>query len=470
MNTIFKKGFYILAALFISFAITSCEDDDTKADEIKGLDFVIATLNLEGTEIGVIPTTVNSNNRIIYSVDFGTTPDIDTDNVATSGPMVTFEYPNEDGAYSITVTASLQGASTVSITKDIAITEYIPPVVVTGPSNPLTGTWRIAPEEGSLSVGPGFNNSGWFSISDAQIAERACFFDDEYVFNDDGTFVNIMQGETWVEPIGDPGVACYGVSDAACGAPVFPYDGNALATYDYNAAAGTLTLDGKGAFLGLSKVINGGEVCPSAASESITYQAELVGNVLELDIQIDAGNDGWWSFKLVRDAAPSIVGTWKVAPQEGSLSVGPGFNNSGWFSISDAQIAERACFFDDEYVFNDDGTFVNIMQGETWVEPIGDPGVACYGVSDAACGAPVFPYDGNALATYDYNAAAGTLTLDGKGAFLGLSKVINGGEVCPSAASESITYQAELVGNVLELDIQIDAGNDGWWSFTLVKE
>ena len=136
MNNIFKKGFYILAALVLGFA-TSCDDDDVEITKISGLDFVIATLNLEGTEIGVVPTTVNSNNRIVYSVDFGATPDVDTDNIATSGPMVTFEYPNVDGTYSITVTASLQGASDVSITKEITITEYIPPVV-DGPSNSPT--------------------------------------------------------------------------------------------------------------------------------------------------------------------------------------------------------------------------------------------------------------------------------------------------------------------------------------------
>ena len=46
MKNIFKKGFYIVAVLFLCIA-TSCDDDDAQIDEIKGLDFVIATLNLE---------------------------------------------------------------------------------------------------------------------------------------------------------------------------------------------------------------------------------------------------------------------------------------------------------------------------------------------------------------------------------------------------------------------------------------
>lgn len=294
MNNIFKKGFYILAALVLGFA-TSCDDDDTEIDSIAGLDFVIATLNLEGTEIGVVPTTVNSNNRIIYSVDFGATPGVDTDTFATSGPMVTFEYPNEDGTYTITVTASLQGAADVSITKEVTITEYIAPTAPIEPGNAIAGSWKMAPEAGSIAVGPGIAPGGWFSIDAENVALRPCFYDDEYIFNEDGTFQNVQGSETWLEP-------WQGVDPEACGAPVFPHDGSAVATYDYNETSGTITLNGKGAFLGLAKAINGAELgSPADAADETVYSATLTGNVLELDIQIDAGEDAWWHFKLVKE-------------------------------------------------------------------------------------------------------------------------------------------------------------------------
>lgn len=293
MKNIFKKGFYIVAVLFLSIA-TSCDDDDAQIDEIKGLDFVIATLNLEGTKIGVLPTTVNSNNRIIYLVDFGA----GTDNEETSGPMVTFDYPNEDGVYTITVTASLEGTADVSISKEITITEYIPPAIPTG--NSIVGIWKIAPEAGSIAVGPGEDTpGGWFSIDDEGVATRDCFYDDEYIFNEDGTFENVLQGETWNESWQDSTVG-----DGACGTPVFPHDGNAAATYTYNEAAGTVTITGKGAFLGIAKAINGAELTsPSGAADEIVYNATLTGKVLELDIQIDAdpANDAWWHFKLVKE-------------------------------------------------------------------------------------------------------------------------------------------------------------------------
>ena len=456
MNNIFKKGFYILAVLFLSFA-TSCNDDDAEITEISGLDFVIATLNVEGTEIGVVPTTVNSNNRIVYSVDFGATPDVDTDNFATSGPMVTFDYPNEDGTYTITVTVSLQGANDVSITKDITIKEYIAPVIPTGPSSPIVGTWRLAPEAGAFGVGPEKDNVSWFSSSAEDVATRACLFDDEYIFTEDG-FQNVLGADTWVE-------AWQGTDPEGCAAPVFPHDGTADATYIYNAAAGTLTINGKGAFLGLAKAVNGGELSatpPAAVPDSITYIVVINGNTMDLDIEIAGG--GYWSFKLVKDAPPTIVGTWKLVPEAGAFGVGPEKDNVSWFSSSSEDVTTRACLFDDEYVFNEDGTFQNVLGVDSWIE-------AWQGTDPEGCAAPVFPHDGTASATYTYNEGAGTITINGKGAFLGLAKAVNGGELSatpPAAVPDSITYIAALNGDILELDIEIAGG--GYWSFRLAKQ
>ena len=457
MKNIFKKGFYIIALLFLSIA-TSCDDDDTQIDEISGLDFVIATLDLKGLETGVLPTTVNSNNRIVYTIDFGATPDDDTDVFETSGPLVIYKYPNEDGTYTITVTASLEGAADVSISKEITIVEYVPPVIApTG--NSIVGIWKMAPVPGSIAVGPGESTpGGWFSIDAEQLAARPCFYDDEYVFNEDGSFQNVLGTEAWIEP-------WQGTDPEACGAPVFPHDGSAVATYEYDEVAGTVTIIGKGAFLGLAKAVNGAELgSPSQAPDEIVYNATLTGDELELDIQIDAANDAWWHFKLVREPV-TIVGTWKMAPVPGSIAVGPGESTpGGWFSIDAEQLAARPCFYDDEYVFNEDGSFQNVLGTEAWIEP-------WQGTDPEACGAPVFPHDGSAVATYEYDEVAGTVTIIGKGAFLGLAKAINGAELgSPSQAPDEIVYNATLSGKTLELDIQIDAANDAWWHFKLVKE
>ena len=165
----------------------------------------------------------------------------------------------------------------------------------------------------------------------------------------------------------------------------------------------------------------------------------------------------------MKDVPPAIEGTWKLASKAGALGVGPNKNDIGWWSNSVADVTTRACLFDDEYVFNADGSFENILGSQTWLEP-------WQGTDPEACGAPVFPHDNSGDFTYTYDAAAGTITLNGKGAFLGLAKANNSNQLSsPSGAPDSITYLAELSADGNTLEIDIDYGT-GWWSFKLIKK
>ena len=46
----------------------------------------------------------------------------------------------------------------------------------------------MAPEAGALKVGPAPNNGDWWQSSADDVTTRACYFDDEYIFNSDGSF------------------------------------------------------------------------------------------------------------------------------------------------------------------------------------------------------------------------------------------------------------------------------------------
>lgn len=292
---ILKKGSYILLLLLLSVTI-SCEDDNEVTASITGLDFVVATISADGTKTGVVPTTAFGNGNVVYTVDFGAVADSDSDQIQTSGPIVTYEYPKETATYTITVTASLEGVEDVSITKEHNVV-FVDTTVNTGGgsgsgSSPIAGVWKMAPEAGALGVGPGLDNVSWWSIPAGDVSKRACFFDDEYVFNADGSFENKLGSETWLE-------AWQGTDPDDCGTPVSPHDGSTSGTYTHDTTAGTITINGKGSFLGLAKVINGAEIAnPADAADSITYIAKLDGDVLELDIEVAGG--GFWSFKLAR--------------------------------------------------------------------------------------------------------------------------------------------------------------------------
>ncbi len=155
-----------------------------------------------------------------------------------------------------------------------------------------------------------------------------------------------------------------------------------------------------------------------------------------------------------------VEGSWVVAPEAAALAVGPELGDFSWWSNTDDDVNIRACFFDDQFVFNEDGTFQNIMGDETWLE-------AWQGVAQDECGVPVAPHDGTNAASWSYDEGAGTLSLEGVGAYLGLPKVINGAEISnPADAPGSISYPVTFEDDRMIIDINFGAG---YWHFVLQK-
>src|SRR5690606_24741308 len=137
------------------------------------------------------------------------------------------------------------------------------------PASGLEGIWQVASEPGALMVGPSAGSGEWWS-SDAQVvADRPCFFDDYYVFGLDGSFANMLGADTWVEP-------WQGVAAEQCAAPVAPHDGSNPATYLYDENAGTITVNGTGAYIGLPKANNAGELPNVPVPDSIVYNVTLM--------------------------------------------------------------------------------------------------------------------------------------------------------------------------------------------------
>jgi len=174
---------------------------------------------------------------------------------------------------------------------------------VTFASAQLAGTWKMSPQAAALGVGPAMGDISWWSNSDAEVIARACYFNDEYVFSEDGTFQNVQQTDTWLEP-------WQGVAEG-CGAPIAPHDGSNAATWEYDDVAGTITLNGVGAYLGLAKVVNGGELPNVDVPNSITYMAEFNATNDTMTINIEIQDGAYWRFILTTNAgeppAPSVT-------------------------------------------------------------------------------------------------------------------------------------------------------------------
>jgi hypothetical protein len=172
-----NKGIYILSLLLLSIPFACTEEEDFSI--IEGLNFTVATLNAEGTQAGVIPTTVPGDGRIVYTVDFGDPAEDEKDVFLTSGPMVTYKYPKESATYTITVTASLDGKEDVSITKE-HIVVYVDTLVVEEPETGLydnfEGGGNIDWKGDGTTIAPSFVNP--FSNTDNDTCGVLKYVDD----------------------------------------------------------------------------------------------------------------------------------------------------------------------------------------------------------------------------------------------------------------------------------------------------
>lgn len=167
------------------------------------------------------------------------------------------------------------------------------------------------------------------------------------------------------------------------------------------------------------------------------------------------------SVVLAFNASSQIEGMWKLAPQQGALAVGTTEGSGSLWSNPLSEVTSRACLFDDSISFDASGNMIQYMDGSTWIEE-------WQGSNPPACGAPVAPHDGttNAPYTYVYDSGAGTLTVNGVGAHLGLPKAVNGSEINSSAnAPASITYNVSFVNNNNTMIADINCGASLWWRF-----
>jgi hypothetical protein len=316
----------------------------------------------------------------------------------------------------------------------------------------------MEPIAGAMKVGPAPGSSEWWQNSLADVTARACFFDDKYTFNEDGSFKMDLGGVTWLE-------TWQGVAADGCGAPKSPFDGTKSFTYTYTTT--TLTTIGTGAHVGLAKVNNSGEISNGAqVASQIAYtivEQTKQGNTRRMTLRIQAGNGVWWDFKLISGPAASaaLVGKWKMEPIEAALTVGPTAGSREWWFNTTADVTTRACFFDDVYTFSENGSFSIDMGSQTWLE--GWQGAD-------GCGTPKAPHNGAGNYTFTYDGA--TLRLIGQGAHVALPKAVNAGELPNVAVPSEVSYKVvSLVENqgVKRMTIQIEAGTGVWWTFKLIS-
>lgn len=299
MTKNFKFICLSITALLIAVTFSSCTKEKyADLGATPKIDFTV----VPGTNPNYVTLVNKSTSAVIPYWKVGNS----TTNLTGDSAKTNFVFA---GTYTITMYGVGHGGID-SITKSVVIAQSDPTACVGTQLGFLAGCtskkWKLDPEAGAYKVGdagPGAGN--WWTSGAADVATRACEFNDEYTFSFDanGTFVYDNKGDFFGDGyLGNNTGTCqpssnYTSVQAPWGSGTFTY------TFTQNAGVnklGQLTVNGLGAHIGLQKVRDGGEVTSGPAT-SITYDIlSATHNAAGYDLMqvgVNLGY-GWWSFTL----------------------------------------------------------------------------------------------------------------------------------------------------------------------------
>jgi len=289
INTIMKKNIFKYFSIALALFFVSCDEENYEFGDILAPSNVALNITIVGADddnptgdgSGKIMLEASASNAFSYKFSID-----GIESIAPSGMMETTLTKTGVEKYAVTAVAIGPGGTTSSISQQIEV------FVDFQPDPSFFGAWKLAPEPGALGVGPAVGNYSWWSSDAAVVADRACLFDDLFIFNEDGTFQNVMGDSTWLE---------LGVAAPTCAAPVAPHDGSNPATF--SVTKDFIVINGLGAFLGLYKVHNTGEDgVPIGNTITYNYTHDIDNGTLEITITgFNTGvPEAAWYYKFIK--------------------------------------------------------------------------------------------------------------------------------------------------------------------------
>lgn len=214
-----------------------------------------------------------------------------------NGKQVTIVIPFM-GDYEVTMTSFNRGGSDSAV-QTITVTQDDPNACF-GNFEMLTGgcaskTWKIAPEEGALRVGPSLEDVGlWWSNSANDVIERECHFNDTYTFSSDGTFIFDSKGDFWADfsEIGLD-IACH--PSSAWPEQFQVWDSG---THSFSIIGDKLTVSGLGAWIGLYKISDSGDT--TTPETSVTFNITSITDDRAI-LYVEYPNQTVWEVQLVKE-------------------------------------------------------------------------------------------------------------------------------------------------------------------------
>lgn len=330
----FKFKPLLWAAVASLFFVASCGGDDPEpsgeADPIASFQFEISTDNFLEVKFSNF-----SNDATSYSWDFG-------DNNTSTDESPTHVYA-AGGEYTVTLTATGNG-KTSNRSETFTLTD--PNEELTILAGMTSKTWYLQREGIALGVGTAAgNNVHWSFGGVAPLGERPCVLNDAFTFHRDGTWEHETGGDLYIDNEGNGGwlgaaaaEGCYeesGNLTSTNGDDLSAFANGGNYTFEFDALAGTITLLGDGAYIGLAnKTATGNNFMPLSSK---TYE---VFNLAEGDVadtlQMALVGTDVWNFYLVSyenpadlPAIPDVVSNNNDLPNETPAQIFNTFASDG---------------------------------------------------------------------------------------------------------------------------------------------
>ena len=300
----FQFNLKALSLLVLGFVlIQSCDKDDPVVDSndpISSFQYEISADNFLEVTFSNFSQDANS-----YLWDFG-----DGNSSTDENPVHTYDA---EGDYTVTLTATGADNKTASSSKSFTLTDP------NSASRLLTGesskTWKLFREGTCLSLGPDASNpAGWWSGLSNNGA-RPCLFSQTFTFHADGKFVYDDMGMFWGE--NDPwnGTDNHEMCFEPTAANMVNLDGADVSAwgsgehqFTYDPSAGTVTLNGLGAWMGLVHTVGAPDLYSNVPTQTRTFNVAITEEVGYdvMTITYDYGADGLWTCVYASYSDPSL--------------------------------------------------------------------------------------------------------------------------------------------------------------------
>jgi PKD repeat protein len=298
-NTLrFIRQAILLLGAFFMITFISCKEDEPAPDPIASFQYAISETNF----LEVIFTNY-SQNAVSYTWTFG-----DGQTSTDENPAHIYEAA---GSYEVVLTAKNKDGVTHSFSETILITDpYVALRLLTGD---VSKTWKLFREGTSMSLGESAENpANWWEGLQNNGA-RPCLYMHEFTFHFNGTYVFNDNGVFWGEYGVFNGQWNYEKCFEATSENMINKDGvnvsdwlSGTHAFTYDASAGTATLTGLGAWIGIPKLGTTGETTVPVASVTFKLSITQETGYDLMTVAFDWGAAGYWKIVYVSYSDPSL--------------------------------------------------------------------------------------------------------------------------------------------------------------------